>query len=106
MAKKVVVLGGGIAGLSAAHELIERGFDVEVYEALAIPGGKARSIPVPGSGTLGPNGMRKDLPGEHGLRSVPRPRRPFGRPAAPFPRARVSCRPSFTPMRLSYGWIS
>jgi uncharacterized protein with NAD-binding domain and iron-sulfur cluster len=72
MAKKVVVLGGGVAGLSAAHELIERGFDVEVYEALPIPGGKARSIPVPGSGTLGPNGMRRDLPGEHGFRFFPR----------------------------------
>ena len=72
MAQRVVVLGGGVAGLSAAHELIERGFDVEVYEAQAIPGGKARSIPVPGSGTLGPNGMRKDLPGEHGFRFFPR----------------------------------
>ena len=29
---KVVVLGGGVAGLSAAHELVERGFEVEVYE--------------------------------------------------------------------------
>jgi glycine/D-amino acid oxidase-like deaminating enzyme len=30
--KKVIVLGGGVAGMSAAHELIERGFEVEVYE--------------------------------------------------------------------------
>jgi uncharacterized protein with NAD-binding domain and iron-sulfur cluster len=72
MASKVVVLGGGVAGLSAAHELIERGFDVEVYEALPIPGGKARSLAVPGSGTLGLQGMRKDLPGEHGFRFFPR----------------------------------
>ena len=72
MAHKVVVLGGGVAGLSAAHELVERGFDVEVYEALPIPGGKARSISVPGSGMLGPSGMRKDLPGEHGFRFFPR----------------------------------
>jgi uncharacterized protein with NAD-binding domain and iron-sulfur cluster len=68
MAQKVVVLGGGVAGLSAAHELVERGFDVEVFEALPIPGGKARSIPVPGSGTSG----HKDLPGEHGFRFFPR----------------------------------
>jgi uncharacterized protein with NAD-binding domain and iron-sulfur cluster len=65
---KVVILGGGIAGLSAAHELIERRFDVEVYELLAIPGGKARSFAVPGTGKDG----RKDLPGEHGFRFFPR----------------------------------
>ena len=46
MPQKVVILGGGVAGLSAAHELLERGFAVEVFEKLNIPGGKARSIPV------------------------------------------------------------
>ena len=68
MNPKVVILGGGIAGLSAAHELVERGFTVEVHELLPIPGGKARSFPVPKSGTDG----RKDLPGEHGFRFFPR----------------------------------
>ena len=58
--------------MSAAHELIERGFDVEVHEALSIPGGKARSLPVPGTGLEGPNGRRRDLPGEHGFRFFPR----------------------------------
>ena len=29
---KVAVLGGGVAGMSAAHELIERGFQVMVFE--------------------------------------------------------------------------
>jgi uncharacterized protein with NAD-binding domain and iron-sulfur cluster len=72
MPVEVIVLGGGIAGLSAAHELIERGFNVEVYEALSIPGGKARSMGVRGSAALGPNGMRKELPGEHGFRFFPR----------------------------------
>src|SRR5262245_33624893 len=67
MGKRVVILGGGIAGMSAAHELIERGFEVAVYESRSIPGGKARSIPVPGSGVDG----RKDLPGEHGFRFFP-----------------------------------
>src|ERR671911_1418003 len=63
----VAVLGGGVAGLSAAHELAERGFDVTVYEQRDAPGGKARSIPHAGSGTDG----RADLPGEHGFRFFP-----------------------------------
>jgi 15-cis-phytoene desaturase len=67
MAKRVVVLGGGVGGMSAAHELSERGFDVEVHEAKNVPGGKARSIYVAGSGSDG----RRDLPGEHGFRFFP-----------------------------------
>jgi uncharacterized protein with NAD-binding domain and iron-sulfur cluster len=47
----VAVLGGGVGGLSAAHELAKRGFKVGVYEAREVFGGKARSIPVPDSGT-------------------------------------------------------
>ncbi|WP_433729998.1 hydroxysqualene dehydroxylase [Nocardia sp. CA-129566] len=64
--RRVAVLGGGVAGLTAAHELAERGFQVTVYERRAL-GGKARSIPVPGTGS----GGRPDLPGEHGFRFFP-----------------------------------
>jgi uncharacterized protein with NAD-binding domain and iron-sulfur cluster len=64
--RKVVVLGGGMAGLATAHELVERGFRVTVFEPKAW-GGKARSIPVRGTGT----GTRADLPGEHGFRFFP-----------------------------------
>lgn len=63
-----IVIGGGVAGLTAAHELIERGFKVDVYEQRPTWGGKARSQPVIGSGT----DARKDLPGEHGFRFYPR----------------------------------
>src|SRR2546423_3700721 len=63
----VAVLGGGVAGLSAARELVERGFSVTVYEASARFGGKARSYGVGGSGTDG----RHDLPAEHGFRFFP-----------------------------------
>jgi uncharacterized protein with NAD-binding domain and iron-sulfur cluster len=67
MTDRVAVLGGGVAGLTAAHELAERGFAVSVYEARDRLGGKARSLPVPGSGA----GGRSDLPAEHGFRFFP-----------------------------------
>jgi len=63
----IAIIGGGVAGLSAAHELAERGFEVTVYEARRAVGGKAKSQPVVGSGT----GGRRDLPGEHGFRFFP-----------------------------------
>ena len=67
MAQTVVVLGGGIGGLSAAHELAARGYAVRVFEAMDIAGGKARSVRIPATGTDG----RPDLPGEHGFRFFP-----------------------------------
>jgi uncharacterized protein with NAD-binding domain and iron-sulfur cluster len=67
MDNTVVVLGGGIGGMTAALELVERGFNVYVFELKKIPGGKSRTIPVPNSGT----GGRPDLPGEHGFRFFP-----------------------------------
>lgn len=63
VAQTVAVLGGGISGLTAAHELSERGFDVTVYERRQW-GGKARSLDVPNSA----QGGRLPLPGEHGFR--------------------------------------
>ena len=64
----VIVIGGGIGGLTTAHELAERGFTVDVYEPRTDWGGKARSQMVAGTGTNG----RRDLPGEHGFRFYPR----------------------------------
>src|ERR1700674_5177253 len=61
---RVLVFGGGIGGLSAAHELIRRGFEVDVYERRQAWGGKARSVFEPDGG----RGGRDDLPGEHGHR--------------------------------------
>jgi geranylgeranyl pyrophosphate synthase/uncharacterized protein with NAD-binding domain and iron-sulfur cluster len=74
---KVVVLGGGVAGMSAAHELIERGLDVIVLERRDIAGGKARSVRVTHEGhhTSGhqlagnaAGAVDHRLPGEHGFR--------------------------------------
>ncbi|MET9386130.1 FAD-dependent oxidoreductase [Streptomyces sp. NPDC002928] len=64
---RVAVLGGGVSGLSAAHELAERGYAVTVYEYYDVLGGKARSMDVPGTAA----GGRKPLPGEHGFRFFP-----------------------------------
>lgn len=78
--QRVVVLGGGVAGMSAAHELIERGFEVVVLERRDIAGGKARSIPVSDSEGGGAGHELADrgvaeiehrLPGEHGFRFFP-----------------------------------
>lgn len=40
---RVIILGGGIAGLTAAHILIHKGFDVTIFERNDIVGGLARS---------------------------------------------------------------
>jgi uncharacterized protein with NAD-binding domain and iron-sulfur cluster len=81
--KKVVILGGGIGGLSAAHELVRRGFEVEVFERKSVPGGKARSLAAaPPSLVRSPFGapatqarpaatQGPPLPGEHGFRFFP-----------------------------------
>ncbi|MCX2965214.1 hydroxysqualene dehydroxylase [Gordonia aquimaris] len=64
--REVAIFGGGMSGLAAAHELIERGFRVTVYEP-AFLGGKARSHDVPNTA----RGGRHHLPGEHGFRFYP-----------------------------------
>ncbi|MEV6558177.1 FAD-dependent oxidoreductase [Nocardia sp. NPDC051756] len=60
--RRVAIFGGGTAGMTAAHELAERGFDVDLYERHQMLGGKARSFGYPGTGTDG----RPDLPGSTG----------------------------------------
>ncbi|WP_207588138.1 FAD-dependent oxidoreductase [Halomontanus rarus] len=62
---RVTILGGGVAGLSAAHELAERGYEVTVYERNERFGGKARSFPGPADSDGHP------LPAEHGFRFFP-----------------------------------
>jgi hypothetical protein len=50
IARRVAVFGGGVAGLTAAHELIERGFRVRVYEP---------TPPGPGETICGVGGMAR-----------------------------------------------
>ena len=44
MPQSIAIFGGGISGLTAAHILVLRGFDVTIYEAEHIIGGMARSM--------------------------------------------------------------
>jgi uncharacterized protein with NAD-binding domain and iron-sulfur cluster len=66
--KKVFILGAGMGGLTAAHELLERGYEVVMYEKQAAAGGKAKSQTYAGTGGGNP---ARDLPAEHGFRFFP-----------------------------------
>jgi len=63
---KVIIIGGGVAGLSAAHELLKRGFRVTIIEKSPdYFGGKARSV------SQQPEEADFLLPAEHGFRFFP-----------------------------------
>src|SRR5262250_1997721 len=51
-AKKVIIIGAGLAGLSAGFELMQAGHDVTILEAQTRPGGRACSIRQPFSDGL------------------------------------------------------
>jgi 15-cis-phytoene desaturase len=67
MADKIAIFGGGIGGLSAAHELVGRGYEVTVYEPGRY-GGKAANQETP---VASPTPPRLPLTGEHGFRFFP-----------------------------------
>ena len=65
--KRVAVLGGGMAGLAAAHELVERGFQ---RRRLRAQGARRQGAQHPGGRAPPPAGASA-LPGEHGFRFFP-----------------------------------
>ena len=44
MVKKVIIIGGGISGLTTAHELIKKDFDVHLFESSFDLGGMAKCV--------------------------------------------------------------
>jgi monoamine oxidase len=63
---RVVVIGGGLAGLSAADELQQAGAEVEVWEASERVGGRVWSVPFADLGTV-ERGAEFILPGAEAL---------------------------------------
>lgn len=59
-AKRVIVIGGGLGGLSCAYELMERGHEVTVLEASRRTGGHVKTIREPL-----PDGLYADVGAEH-----------------------------------------
>ena len=44
MTKKIIILGGGISGLTTAHELIKKNFEVHLFESTLKLGGMAKCV--------------------------------------------------------------
>lgn len=59
-AQRIIVIGGGMAGLTCAHELVERGHDVTVLEASRRTGGHVKTLR---EGL--PDGLYADAGAEH-----------------------------------------
>src|SRR5437773_10936236 len=65
--RKVVILGAGLAGLVAAHELTQAGHDVTILEARARPGGRVHTLREPFSDGLHAEAGALFIPSNHSL---------------------------------------
>lgn len=63
--KKVIVIGAGLAGLSAAYELLQTGHDVTILEARARAGGRVFTIREPFAEGLYAEGGAMQVPDSH-----------------------------------------
>jgi monoamine oxidase len=65
--KKIIVIGAGMAGLSAAYELSQLGYDVTILEARQRPGGRVQTLREPFSDGLYAEAGAARIPGNHDL---------------------------------------
>ena len=65
--KRVIVVGGGLAGLCAAYELAALGHDVTVLEAQERPGGRVHTLRAPFSDDLYAEAGASRIPTSHDL---------------------------------------
>lgn len=94
-AKRVIVVGAGIAGLCAAYELSALGHDVTVLEAQTVPGGRVHTLRAPFADGLYAEAGASRIPTSHDLTLGYA--RLFGLPLVPFAPADI---PS---IRYAYG---
>lgn len=66
-AQRVIVIGAGLAGRSAAHELTQAGHNVTVLEATMRPGGRVRTLREPFSDGLHAEAGATRIPDAHHL---------------------------------------
>jgi monoamine oxidase len=85
VAKKVIVVGAGIAGLSCGYDLMKRGHEVVVLEASGRPGGHVRTVHDPLA-----DGLYADVGAEHfyypGYKLYWQYMQEFGLPHIAYPR--------------------
>lgn len=80
--RKILVAGAGLAGLVAAHELVQAGHDVTILEAQLHPGGRVFTLREPFSDGLHAEAGAARIPDNHDL--TLRYVRHFGLPLVPF----------------------
>ena len=65
--KKIIIIGGGMAGLSAGYELTQLGHDVMILEARARPGGRVHTLREPFDDGLYAEAGAARIPEDHNL---------------------------------------
>jgi monoamine oxidase len=98
---RVVIVGAGMSGMSAALQLLERGFDVDLLEAQERPGGRVQTLRAPFSDGLYGEAGATYIPGGHDLTNAYLRR--LGLALHPIPEERLLTAWSFGGRRVRLG---